>query len=61
MCPSGRAPDTALIQTRRGLERVQRRTPLLIAQFRWQMGSRLAFICALPSSHLYQTRWILTG
>lgn len=27
----------------------------------WQVGSRLAFIYALPSSHLYRPHWILMG
>ena len=45
----------------RGVMGVQRCSPVLIAHFGWQMGSCLAFICALPSSRLYKTRWILTG
>lgn len=62
VCPSGQALGMALILTWGGvLAGVQRCSPLLIAQSGWQMGSRLAFVCALPSSHLYQTRRILTG
>lgn len=61
VCPSGQVLDTAPTQTRRGLAGAQRCTPVLTAQFGWQMGYRLAFICALSSSHLYKTHWILTG
>lgn len=61
VCPSGQALDTALIQTWRGLVGIQRCTPVFTAQSGWEVGSCLAFICVLPSSHLYKTHWILMG
>lgn len=61
MCPSGQALDAALSQAWRGLAGVQRCTLVLNVQFGWQMGSCLAFVCALPSSHLDKTHWLLTG